>query len=150
MSGSGRHRPQHNSSHTPPSRPPPNINKMQSGQTGGQPYYGAHGMYNMIVMKYQIVVVGVVTRLWTAYPRTPLIPSREEFSLFLNIQAGSCPHPASDSVTWFFTSRSEKVITCLHVVPRLTLSARHPFQNFSTSCILNVNNTGAKQRSIMK
>jgi hypothetical protein len=32
----------------------------------------------------------------------------------------------------------------------LTLSARHPFQNFSTPCILNVNNTGAKQRSIMK
>ena len=66
MSGSGRHRPQHNSSHTPPSRPPPNINKMQSGQAGGQPYYGAHGLYNMkMVMKYQIIVVGVVTRLWT-------------------------------------------------------------------------------------
>jgi hypothetical protein len=32
----------------------------------------------------------------------------------------------------------------------LTLSARHPFQNFSTPCILNVNNTAAKQRSIMK
>jgi hypothetical protein len=32
----------------------------------------------------------------------------------------------------------------------LTLSARHPFQNFSTPCILKVNNTGAKQRSIMK
>jgi hypothetical protein len=32
----------------------------------------------------------------------------------------------------------------------LTLSARHPFQNFSTPCILNVNNTGAKQRRIMK
>jgi hypothetical protein len=32
----------------------------------------------------------------------------------------------------------------------LTLSARPPFQNFSTSCILNVNNTGAKQGSIMK
>jgi hypothetical protein len=32
----------------------------------------------------------------------------------------------------------------------LTLSARHPFQNFSTTFILNVNNTGAKQRSIMK
>jgi hypothetical protein len=47
MSGSGRHRPQHNSSHGPPSRPPPNINKMQSGQAGGQPYYGAHGLYNM-------------------------------------------------------------------------------------------------------
>jgi hypothetical protein len=32
----------------------------------------------------------------------------------------------------------------------LTLSARPPFQNFSTPCILNVNNTGAKQGSIMK
>jgi hypothetical protein len=32
----------------------------------------------------------------------------------------------------------------------LTLSARDPFQNFSTPCILNVNNTGAKQGSIMK
>jgi hypothetical protein len=32
----------------------------------------------------------------------------------------------------------------------LTLSARPPFQNFSTLCILNVNNTGAKQGSIMK
>jgi hypothetical protein len=32
----------------------------------------------------------------------------------------------------------------------LTLSARPPFQNFSTTCILNVNNTGAKQGSIMK
>jgi hypothetical protein len=32
----------------------------------------------------------------------------------------------------------------------LTLSARHPFQNFSTPCILNVNNTGTKQGSIMK
>jgi hypothetical protein len=32
---------------------------------------------------------------------------------------------------------------------QLTLSARHPFQNFSTG-ILNVNNIGAKQRSIMK
>jgi hypothetical protein len=32
----------------------------------------------------------------------------------------------------------------------LTLSAQHPFQNFSTPCILNVNNTGAKQCSIMK
>jgi hypothetical protein len=31
----------------------------------------------------------------------------------------------------------------------LTLSARPPFQNFSTPCILNVNNTGAKG-SIMK
>jgi hypothetical protein len=35
-------------------------------------------------------------------------------------------------------------------VIKLTLSARPPFQNFSTSCILNVNNTGAKQGSIMK
>lgn len=43
MSASGRHRPQHNSSHAPPSRPPPNINKMQTSQGGGQPYYGAHG-----------------------------------------------------------------------------------------------------------
>lgn len=77
MSGSGRHRPQHNSSHAPPSRPPPNISKMQSGQAGGQPYYGAHGLYNMkMVMKYQIRVVGVVTRQWTGYPRTPSIPSR--------------------------------------------------------------------------
>jgi len=77
MSGSGRHRPQHNSSHAPPSRPPPNINKMQSGQAGGQPYYGAHGLYKMQeVMKYQISVVGVVTRQWTGYPRTPSIPSR--------------------------------------------------------------------------
>jgi hypothetical protein len=32
----------------------------------------------------------------------------------------------------------------------LTLSARPPFQNFSTPYILNVNNTGAKQGSIMK
>jgi hypothetical protein len=32
----------------------------------------------------------------------------------------------------------------------LTLSAQPPFQNFSTPCILNVNNTGAKQGSIMK
>jgi hypothetical protein len=32
----------------------------------------------------------------------------------------------------------------------LTLSARPPFQNFSTPCILNVNNTGAKHGSIMK
>jgi hypothetical protein len=32
----------------------------------------------------------------------------------------------------------------------LTLSARPPFQNFSTPCILNVNNTEAKQGSIMK
>jgi hypothetical protein len=32
----------------------------------------------------------------------------------------------------------------------LTLSAWPPFQNFSTPCILNVNNTGAKQGSIMK
>jgi hypothetical protein len=32
----------------------------------------------------------------------------------------------------------------------LTLSARPPFQNFSTPCILNVNNTGTKQGSIMK
>jgi hypothetical protein len=37
-----------------------------------------------------------------------------------------------------------------HINDLLTLSARHPFQNFSTPCILNVNNTGAKQRSIMK
>jgi hypothetical protein len=36
------------------------------------------------------------------------------------------------------------------VITFLTLSARPPFQNFSTSCILNVNNTGAKQGSIMK
>jgi hypothetical protein len=35
-------------------------------------------------------------------------------------------------------------------VDNLTLSARPPFQNFSTPCILNVNNTGAKQGSIMK
>jgi hypothetical protein len=34
--------------------------------------------------------------------------------------------------------------------PYLTLSARPPFQNFSTPCILNVNNTGAKQGSIVK
>jgi hypothetical protein len=33
---------------------------------------------------------------------------------------------------------------------QLTLSARPSFQNFSTPCILNVNNTGAKQGSIMK
>jgi hypothetical protein len=32
----------------------------------------------------------------------------------------------------------------------LTLSAQHPFQNFCTPCILNVNNTGTKQGSIMK
>jgi hypothetical protein len=32
----------------------------------------------------------------------------------------------------------------------LTLSAGPPFQNFSTPCILNVDNTGAKQGSIMK
>ncbi|PSN47781.1 hypothetical protein C0J52_15222 [Blattella germanica] len=43
IGGSGRHRPQPNSSHAPPSRPPPNINKMQTNQSGGQPYYGAHG-----------------------------------------------------------------------------------------------------------
>jgi hypothetical protein len=35
-------------------------------------------------------------------------------------------------------------------VVMLTLSAWPPFQNFSTFCILNVNNTGAKQGSIMK
>ena len=77
MTGSGRHRPQHNSSHAPPSRPPPNINKMQSSQAGGQPYYGAHGLYNMkMVMKYQISLVGVVTRQWTGYPRALSIPNR--------------------------------------------------------------------------
>jgi hypothetical protein len=32
----------------------------------------------------------------------------------------------------------------------LTFSARPPFQNSSTPCILNVNNTEAKQGSIMK
>jgi hypothetical protein len=32
----------------------------------------------------------------------------------------------------------------------LTLSAQPPLQNLSTACILNVNNTGAKQGSIMK
>jgi hypothetical protein len=37
-----------------------------------------------------------------------------------------------------------------HVSVNVTLSARPPFQNFSTPCILNVNNTGAKQGSIMK
>ena len=45
MGGSGRHRPQHNTSHPPPSRPPSNMNKMQTSQAGGQPYYGAHGSY---------------------------------------------------------------------------------------------------------
>lgn len=45
MGGSGRHRPQHSSSHVPPSRPPPNINKLQTSQAGGQTYYGAHGLY---------------------------------------------------------------------------------------------------------
>jgi len=100
MSGSGRHRPQHNSSHAPPSRPPPSMNKMHSGQAGGQPYYGAHGLYNMnIVMKYLISVVGVVTRQWTGYPRTPSIPSRVRVFLLLNIPAGSWPHPASSSVS---------------------------------------------------
>ena len=43
MGGSGRHRPQHNSPHPATSRPPPNMNKMQTSQGGGQPYYGAHG-----------------------------------------------------------------------------------------------------------
>jgi hypothetical protein len=42
-------------------------------------------------------------------------------------------------------------LLCSRLLSRnLTLSARHNFQNFSTPCILNVNNTGAKQRSIMK
>jgi hypothetical protein len=52
---------------------------------------------------------------------------------------------------------SDKLILLVKEIPygqvkkiQLTLSARHPFQNFSTPCILNVNNTGANQRSIMK
>jgi hypothetical protein len=40
--------------------------------------------------------------------------------------------------------------TAVSVYISLTLSARPPFQNFSTPCILNVNNTGAKQGTIMK
>jgi hypothetical protein len=44
----------------------------------------------------------------------------------------------------------EAVSMCSTLQLGLTLSARPPFQNFSTSCILNVNNTGAKQGSIMK
>jgi hypothetical protein len=34
--------------------------------------------------------------------------------------------------------------------PAERLTARSPFQNFSTPCILNVNNRGTKQGSIMK
>jgi hypothetical protein len=48
------------------------------------------------------------------------------------------------------TDLSVKKVTELHEAKLLTLSARPPFQNFSTPCILNVNNTGTKQGSIIK
>jgi hypothetical protein len=43
-----------------------------------------------------------------------------------------------------------RLLTLVNNTVLLTLSARPPFQHFSTPCILNVNNTGSKQGSIMK
>jgi len=101
---------------------------MQSGQAGGQPYYGAHGLYNMkMVMKYQISVVGVVTRQWTGYPRTPSIPSRvRDFS--------SPKHPG-----WLFSeyqvfSQWEcEGYHSLHIVPRLRMSGGVPVMPWTGS-----------------
>jgi hypothetical protein len=101
----------------------------------------------ILVVKRSYEACGLQHRNWTLYNGDPhcvvqndSIQSSSTVLLMCNewLLLRTPPHYSSQS--WLLCS----AVHCL------TLSARHPFQNFRTPCILNVNNTGAKQRSIMK
>jgi hypothetical protein len=100
-------------------------------------------------------------RLWITLPTDPV--SCPVISIYLNplritcLAVSSIPdNNVKQAVTsWLQTLDTAFCYTGIQALMSLwnqclTLSARHPFQSFSTPCILNVNNTGAKQRSIMK